>query len=40
MTPIHHHFELIGWSEKRIVYLFWFVAFAGAILGMVSMAYV
>ncbi|MGI6660574.1 MAG: phospho-N-acetylmuramoyl-pentapeptide-transferase [Bacillota bacterium] len=40
MTPIHHHFELIGWSEKRIVYVFWFVALAGAILGIASMAYV
>ncbi|HHX10219.1 MAG TPA: phospho-N-acetylmuramoyl-pentapeptide-transferase [Firmicutes bacterium] len=40
MTPIHHHFELLGWSEKKIVYVFWLVALAGAILGIASMGYV
>ena len=25
MTPIHHHFELCGWSEPRIVTTFWVV---------------
>lgn len=40
MTPLHHHFELLGWSEKGIVYLFWFVSLVLAILGIVSMAYV
>ncbi len=32
MTPIHHHFELIGWQEQKIVVRFWlvsgFIAFA------------
>jgi phospho-N-acetylmuramoyl-pentapeptide-transferase len=23
MAPIHHHFELSGWSEKRVVWTFW-----------------
>jgi len=23
MSPIHHHFELCGWSEQKIVYTFW-----------------
>ena len=23
MAPIHHHFELSGWSEKRVVWSFW-----------------
>ena len=22
MSPIHHHFELSGWSEKKIVFVF------------------
>jgi phospho-N-acetylmuramoyl-pentapeptide-transferase len=22
MSPIHHHFELLGWSEERIVQMF------------------
>jgi len=25
MTPIHHHFELRGIEEKRIVEIFWFI---------------
>lgn len=23
MTPIHHHFELGGWSETKVVFVFW-----------------
>jgi len=32
MSPIHHHFELSGWSEWRVVVTFWLVSalFAGA----------
>ena len=26
MTPIHHHFELLGWSETKIIVRFWLVA--------------
>jgi phospho-N-acetylmuramoyl-pentapeptide-transferase len=26
MTPIHHHFELKGWSETKIIVRFWLVA--------------
>jgi phospho-N-acetylmuramoyl-pentapeptide-transferase len=25
MSPIHHHFELCGWSERKVVYVFWLV---------------
>ncbi|CAM3086771.1 phospho-N-acetylmuramoyl-pentapeptide-transferase [Filibacter tadaridae] len=32
MSPIHHHFELSGWSEWKIVFVFWGVAFLAAIL--------
>lgn len=32
-TPIHHHFEKLGWPEVRIVVIFWFVsAFFGALM--------
>ena len=24
MAPIHHHFELSGWSELKVVFVFWF----------------
>jgi len=25
MSPVHHHFELCGWSERRVVHVFWLV---------------
>ncbi len=31
MSPIHHHFELSGWSERRVVWTFWAVALAAAV---------
>ncbi|MCH7587653.1 MAG: phospho-N-acetylmuramoyl-pentapeptide-transferase, partial [Chloroflexi bacterium] len=34
MTPIHHHFELIGWSETQIVQRFWLVALLGTMIGI------
>ncbi len=33
MTPLHHHFELIGWAEEKITLRFWIVA---ALAGMVG----
>lgn len=34
MSPLHHHFELKGWSEWRVVMTFWLTGFALAILGL------
>lgn len=34
MTPLHHHFEIIGWSENQIVIRFWLVGLIGAIIGI------
>lgn len=34
MSPLHHHFELIGWSEWRIVVTFWTVGLIFAVLGI------
>jgi phospho-N-acetylmuramoyl-pentapeptide-transferase len=34
MTPIHHHFELIGWSETQVVQRFWLVSFLAAMIGV------
>lgn len=34
MTPIHHHYEMLGWSEWRIVTTFWLVGFLFAALGI------
>lgn len=32
MSPIHHHFEMVGWSESKVVGVFWFVGIIAAIL--------
>ncbi|RJG26082.1 phospho-N-acetylmuramoyl-pentapeptide-transferase [Paenibacillus thiaminolyticus] len=34
MSPIHHHFELSGWSEWRVVITFWLVGIVLAGLGL------
>jgi phospho-N-acetylmuramoyl-pentapeptide-transferase len=33
MTPLHHHFELIGWAEEKITLRFWIVAALAGVLG-------
>lgn len=33
MSPIHHHFEMCGWKEEKIVAVFSFAAFIGVALG-------
>ena len=33
MSPIHHHFELSGWSEQTVVNRFWFGGAVLAVLG-------
>lgn len=37
MAPLHHHFELAGWSENRIVLTFWLVTFIFSVIGMVGL---
>ncbi|MBG9989082.1 phospho-N-acetylmuramoyl-pentapeptide-transferase [Aerococcaceae bacterium DSM 111176] len=32
MSPIHHHFEMSGWSESRVVYTFWAFGLASSVL--------
>ncbi|WP_207952302.1 phospho-N-acetylmuramoyl-pentapeptide-transferase [Paenibacillus turpanensis] len=34
MSPIHHHYELLGWSEWRVVITFWVVGLVLAGLGL------
>jgi len=36
MAPIHHHFELKGWAENKIIVRFWMIAFIANILALVS----
>ena len=33
-TPIHHHFEMVGWEENQIVMRFWLIELIGAMLGL------
>lgn len=35
MSPIHHHFEMIGWSEVKVDYVFWTVGLLGSILQLI-----
>jgi phospho-N-acetylmuramoyl-pentapeptide-transferase len=35
MAPLHHHFELMGWPEPKVIVRFWIIAI---ILGLVSLS--
>ena len=34
MTPLHHHFELLGWSEMQVKERFWIVGVLSGMLGV------
>lgn len=34
MAPLHHHFELKGWAEPKVIVRFWIIALALALLAM------
>jgi len=34
MAPLHHHFELLGWSETQVTQRFWLVGILMAMLGV------
>lgn len=34
MSPIHHHFELSGWSEVKVVFVFWTVGLISGVVGL------
>ena len=37
MSPIHHHFELSGWDESKIVIRFWILALIFALLSLATL---
>jgi phospho-N-acetylmuramoyl-pentapeptide-transferase len=37
MAPLHHHYELSGWPEPKIVVRFWIVSFALALLAITTL---
>ncbi len=39
MSPIHHHFEMCGWSEDKIVFVFSLIAFAGCFIALMPILF-
>jgi len=37
MSPLHHHYELAGWSEQKVVRAFWLAAVVFAMVGLLGM---
>lgn len=37
MAPIHHHFELSGWKEVKVVYVFWAVTILLSIVSLLAL---
>ena len=37
MAPIHHHFELTGWKESKIIVRFWIAALVFALLALTTL---
>ncbi|MEM9955320.1 MAG: phospho-N-acetylmuramoyl-pentapeptide-transferase [Chloroflexota bacterium] len=33
-SPLHHHFELVGWKETKVVQRFWLVGLLSAMIGV------
>ncbi len=36
-APLHHHFEVKGWSEQQVVVRFWIIAIMGAFLALTTL---
>lgn len=34
MTPLHHHFEILGWSETQVTMRFWIVGMMAGLIGI------
>lgn len=34
MSPLHHHFELVGWDEEKITLRFWIIGALAALVGV------
>ncbi len=37
MAPLHHHFQLLGWPESKIIIRFWIVAIILALFGLATL---
>jgi phospho-N-acetylmuramoyl-pentapeptide-transferase len=36
MAPIHHHFEIKGWAENKIIVRFWIIALMSNLLALME----
>ena len=39
MSPLHHHFEMSGFSEQKVVMLFSFIALIGCVIALLSVIF-
>ncbi len=39
MAPLHHHFEMCGWSEQKIVFVFSGITFIGCIIALLPIIF-
>ena len=39
MAPIHHHFELSGWKETKVVTVFWLITVVLCFIGFISLRF-
>ncbi len=39
MAPIHHHFEMCGWSEEKVVFIFSIISLIGGIIAILPVAF-
>ncbi len=39
MAPIHHHFELKGWAEPKVIVRFWIVSFVLALVALATLKF-
>src|SRR5262249_48150645 len=37
MAPLHHHFELLGWAEPKIIVRFWIISIVLALVAMTTL---
>ena len=37
MAPLHHHFELLGWSESKIIVRFWIASLIFALFALTTL---
>jgi phospho-N-acetylmuramoyl-pentapeptide-transferase len=37
MAPLHHHFELKGWAEPKVIVRFWIISFVLVLAGLATL---